>query len=319
MKKGSKILCPIDFSEGSDYAMLCANHLAQYLDAEVHCVHVIDPVPYAQAMEGVYVSTASVDATLSTIEQHTREEFEKRLHKYELMHLQAEGHFLHGKPAQEVVALADELGADYVILTSHGRSGFDAFVSGSTCEKIVRLSHVPVITLKHPEHTLGEDNAKLKFQRIMCPLDFSDFSKNSLDVAVDMCKEFGGTLLLAHAVDTRLEYPMLEPGIGIENSGQREQDALGYLEAIAAEIEDVFVEVKVVTGSPYRELVNVMNDEDVDLVVMTTHGYRGLSHFLLGSNAERLVRLAPCPVLTIHPDQHEKKKVTQEVETSHSK
>ena len=107
MKKGSKILCPIDFSEGSDYAMLCANKLADRLEAEVHCVHVINPAPYSHMMEGVYVSSASVEATVASIEEHTREEFEKRLIKYQLMHIKAKGHFLHGKPAQEVVALAD--------------------------------------------------------------------------------------------------------------------------------------------------------------------------------------------------------------------
>ena len=308
MKKGSKILCPIDFSEGSDHAMLCANELAQLLEAEVHCVHVIDLIPLAYAVHGIYVSSASLDATIASIEEHTREEFEKRLHKYELMHLQAEGHFLHGKPAQEVVGLADELDVDYIMITTHGRSGFDALISGSTCEKIVRLSHVPVITLKHPEHFLDENPPKLQFQRILCPLDFSDFSKKALDVAVDICKEFGGTLILAHAVDTRLEYPMLEPGVGIQDSLNRQEDAQSYLETIAQEIKEVFTEIRVVIGSPYSELVTLMKNEEIDLVVMTTHGHRGLSHLLLGSNAERLVRLAPCPVMTIHPDQESKKK-----------
>ncbi len=317
MRKGSKILCPIDFSEGSDYAMLCANHLAQHLEAEVHCVHVIDPSPYAHMIEGVYVSAGSVKATIESIEKHTQAEFEKRLHKYELMHLQPQGHFLHGKPAQEIVALAEKLNADYIMITTHGRSGFDALVSGSTSIKIVRLSHIPVITLKHPEHSISEEARTLQFQRILCPLDFSDFSKKALDTAVDICQEFGGTLVLAHAVDTRLEYPMLEPGMGIQDSLHREEDARNYLETIAAEIKDVFTEIRVVIGSPYRELVALMKDEDIDLVVMTTHGYRGLSHILLGSNAERLVRLAPCPVLTIHPDQESKKMHNAVEETAH--
>ena len=308
MKKGSKILCPIDFSEGSDYAMLCANHLAQHLEAEVHCVHVIDPGPFSHIMEGVYVSSASVEATIASIEEHTRAEFLKRLHKYELMHLQAKGHFLHGKPAQEIVALADSLNMDYIMLTSHGRSGFDALVSGSNCQKIVRLSNVPVITLKHPEHSIGDSSPTLSFQRVMCPLDFSDFSKKALDVAVDICQEFGGTLVLAHAVDSRLEYPMMEPGVGIQDALHREEDARGYLETIAQEVGDVFTDIRVVTGTPYRELVKLMTTENIDLAVMTTHGYRGLSHLLLGSNAERLVRLSPCPVLTIHPEINKKKK-----------
>jgi nucleotide-binding universal stress UspA family protein len=316
MSSKARILCPVDFSEGSDYAMVYANQLAKVMDAEVHCVHVINPSPYASVMEGVYVSTGSVEATLERIEEHAREVFEKTLKRYELMHLEAHGHFEHGDPAREIVRLADELDASHIVLTTHGRTGFDSWVFGSTCEKVVRLSHVPVITLKHPKGELGIDQGALTFKRVLCPLDFSDFSKKGLDAARDLCKRFDGTLVLAHAVDTRLEYPMLEPGMGIVDSQHWERDAEKYLKDVAESIEDVFTEIRVVSGNPYKALVQLMADEDIDIAVMTTHGYRGLSHLLLGSNAERLVRLAPCPVMTIHPDEDVKKKHNATLEGS---
>jgi len=281
------------------------------MNAELHCVHVIDPTPYSTVMEGVYVSSGSVESSIERIEEHAREIFDETLQRYELMHLQAHGHFIHGDPTREIVKLADNLGVDYIVLTTHGRTGFDSWVFGSTCEKIVRLSHVPVITLKHPDGELGAEETPLTFKRVMCPLDFSEFSKKGLEAARALCKRFQGTLVLAHAVDTRLEYPMLEPGVGVVDSLNREKDAETYLNDIANGIEDVFTEVRVVTGNPYKALVQVMKEEEIDMVVMTTHGYRGLSHILLGSNAERLVRLAPCPVMTIHPDKEAKKKQNQ--------
>jgi nucleotide-binding universal stress UspA family protein len=316
MSHTSKILCPIDFSKGSDYALNYANRLAQITDAEVHCVHVINPAPYGGVMEGVYVSSGSVEASFERIEEHARKNFEKTLHRYELMHLQALGHFIHGDPAKEIVNLADEIQADYIVLTTHGRTGFDSWVFGSTAEKIVRLSHVPVITLKHPEGDLGTDEPPLAFKRVLCPLDFSDFSKQGLETARALCKQFEATLVLAHAVDTRLEYPMLEPGVGMVDSQHWERDAKAYLKDVADGIDDVFTEEVVVTGNPYKALVQVMHDDDIDLVIITTHGYRGLSHILLGSNAERIVRLAPCPVMTIHPDKEAKKKQNLNLEAT---
>jgi nucleotide-binding universal stress UspA family protein len=318
MSHSAKILCPVDFSHGSDYAMNYANSLAKVMDAEVHCAHVINPSSYSSVIEGVYVSSGSAEATAERIEKHVRETFEKPLHRYELLHLQALGHFLHDDPASEVVKLADELKVDYIMLTTHGHTGFDNWVFGSTYEKIVRLSHVPVITLKHPEGELGVDAPALAFKRILCPLEFLDFSKKGLDTARALCKRFGATLVLTHAVDTRFEYPMLEPGIGMQDSLHREDDAKAYLDEIAAEIEDVFTETRIVTGNPYKELVNVMRKEEIDMVVITTHGYRGLTHMLLGSNAERLVRTTPCPVMTIHPHQETKKKQNSELEVKDS-
>ena len=282
---------------------MCSSDLA-----EVHYVHVINPAPYASVMEGMYVSSASVEASAERIEDHVREAFEKTLRRYALTHLQALGHFVHGDPAREIVILADELGADYIVLTTHGRTGFDHLVFGSTCEKAVRLSHMPVITLKHFDSKLGVEKSPIAFKRVLYPLDFSEFSKKTLARAPELCRRFDGTLVLAQAVDTRLEYPMLEPGVGAHDFMHRERDAQVYLDEVAAGIEGVFTEVRVVAGNPYKALVKVMQEEDIDIVVMTTHGYRGLPHVLLGSNAERLARLAPCPVMTIHPDEEVKKK-----------
>jgi len=307
MTQKAKLLCPLDFSHGSEFALFYANKLAETIDAEVHCVHVIDPTPYGTLMEGAYVSSGSVQASIDRIEEHVKEEFNKTLDKYELLHLEAQGHFLHGDPAQEVIKLADELEVEYIVMATHGRTGFDNWVFGSTCEKIVRLSHVPIITLKHPTDECSVKDVHVAFDRILCPLDFSDFSKKALGPATDLCRRFGATLVLAHAVDNRLEYPLLEPGLGMQSMDHFETDANKYLDEIASGIEGITVETLVESGNPYKVLVDIMDNDAIDFVVMTTHGYRGLTHLLLGSNAERLVKLAPCPVLTIHPDKDVKK------------
>jgi len=78
-------------------------------------------------------------------------------------------------------------------------------------------------------------------------------------------------------------------------------ECLDRFARIRAELEGVNVLCRVRKGQPHRSLIEMIEEEDIDFVVMPTHGYQGLSHLLLGSVAERMVRLAPCPILTMRP------------------
>ncbi|MFP6583017.1 MAG: universal stress protein [Candidatus Hydrogenedentota bacterium] len=310
MSNKAKILCPVDFSKDADYAVAYASRLAPIVDAEVHCVHVIDSRSYGSAIEGAYVSAGSTESSIQQIEQHVHEEFHALIKRFELLHFDAQGHFLHGDPSREIIKLADELEAEYIVMATHGRTGFDQWVFGSTCEKVVRLSHVPVLTVRPPEVHWTLEDLSVSFKRVLCPLDFSDFSRAGLETARALCKRFEGTLVLAHAVDTRLEYPVLEPGVVAATDSHFERDAQAYMEKISESLDDVFCEIRVVSGNPHTALVNLIKSDDIDLVVMTTHGHRGLSHMLLGSLADRIVKRSPSPVLTIHPDKDTKRKQT---------
>jgi len=147
----------------------------------------------------------------------------------------------------------------------------------------------------------------LSFDRVLCTLDFSDFAKTGIETATALCKKFDATLVLAHAVDSRLEYPVLEPGVVAGNMDARQRDADDYLKKVAEEVEGVTCETHVTTGNPHVAILNLINEQNIDLVVMTTHGHRGLSHLLLGSITERIVKRSAAPVLTIHPDKNNRR------------
>lgn len=305
-----KILCPVDFSNESDYGVAYAEQYAKLIGAEVHCAHVVDAKAYGASIEGAYLSAGTTDASMQAIEKHIHEEFDKLIKRFELMHFEAKSHFLHGDPAKELIKLADELNVDAIIMATHGRTGLDHIVFGSTAEKVVRLSHVPVITVRPPTEKWNLSDLKIAFKRVLCPLDFSDFAKAGMLRAQELCKQFDATLVLAHAIDTRMEYPVLEPGVVAHDHAAREKDAGDYLNEVANEVEAVPCETKIVAGNPHVALLKLIEEENIDLVVMTTHGYRGLTHLLMGSVTERVVQRAQAPVLTIHPDKDNRRAQT---------
>jgi universal stress protein A len=152
-----------------------------------------------------------------------------------------------------------------------------------------------------------EEDIMMEIRGILAPTDFSDFSKQALQEALELAQTFDAKLLLLHVVEPP-PYPV--EGLGLSPSSL-EVNLLDDLERMAnIELAGVLPEAQrtgvevgrhVVVGTPYRKIVEVAEAERVDLIVMATHGRTGLSHLVMGSVAERIVRTAPCPVLTIRP------------------
>jgi nucleotide-binding universal stress UspA family protein len=142
------------------------------------------------------------------------------------------------------------------------------------------------------------------FRTILVPIDFSDCSRRALEVARSLAKQAGPThLILIHAYFVPIELEALareahEPILEVVS-----QHATGDLERMLAELQDegISAEFAAHRGSPERAIVAAATEKDADLIVMGTHGRTGLAHVLLGSVAERVVRTAPCPVITVKP------------------
>jgi len=145
----------------------------------------------------------------------------------------------------------------------------------------------------------------MEIRHILAPTDFSDFSKQALEYAAAFARTFGARLSLLHVIETPA-FPVegyVPPNLGTTLLADLERGARDELERLLPETEvlpvNVVREVKI--GTPYRTIIETAEEEKVDLIVMATHGRTGLSHLLIGSVAERVVRTAPCPVLTVRP------------------
>lgn len=138
------------------------------------------------------------------------------------------------------------------------------------------------------------------FRKILCAVDFDPNSMAALDMARKVAEQIGGRLVLFHVVPVPI--PVVGQPISLEPFTAAETSAKMRLEKLADEhlgAAAVPYEVIVSSGDPASEIVRVIGDQDVDLTVLATHGRTGLSHLILGSVAERVVRESPRPVLTI--------------------
>jgi universal stress protein A len=146
-----------------------------------------------------------------------------------------------------------------------------------------------------------------RLQTILVPVDFSSFSSKALDYAVAFARQFGATIVLVHVVEP-LVYP--ENYMAVPAVSQDINDSLmkAAEEKLATQREGVDSDrVKVMTrlGRPYVEITDAARELEADLIIIATHGHTGLKHVLLGSTAERVVRHAPCPVLTVRHSEHD--------------
>jgi nucleotide-binding universal stress UspA family protein len=146
-------------------------------------------------------------------------------------------------------------------------------------------------------------------RQILCPTDFSEFSKRALDHALALARWYDARLTVLHAFPHFLpfggEMPYFAPGAALD-AGTRSRliEELGAFAAPAA-AAGVVAETRLVEGDPSERIVEEARQLQADLVVVGTHGRRGFDRLLLGSVAERVVRKAPCPVLTVCRPQEE--------------
>jgi len=141
------------------------------------------------------------------------------------------------------------------------------------------------------------------FYRIVVPTDFSGGSEDAWALAQRIAEAVGSEIVLVHVFVEPPSYG--EASLPVESAWQVIESARKWVEqelekwAGAAKEKGISVRTFVRTGSPYQGIVDLATDERADLVVMGTHGRSGMSRILLGSVADRVIRLAPCPVLTV--------------------
>ncbi|MCX5803779.1 MAG: universal stress protein [Proteobacteria bacterium] len=142
------------------------------------------------------------------------------------------------------------------------------------------------------------------FKKIVCPIDFSEFTDEILKYAVNITKKFNAELHLIHIIPNLNYFTPYESFLTPENLVAIEKNIEKEVEKDFEKVtKDIDMPLKkiVKTGVTFVEIIDYIKEEDIDLVVMGTHGRSGIEHILIGSVAEKVVRKSPCPVLTIRP------------------
>lgn len=153
--------------------------------------------------------------------------------------------------------------------------------------------------LAYPSH--------LQLKEILVPMDFSEGSEKALKYARKLAGQFGSSVTLLHVIQpmvypAELGYPPTVVDTLDVSVRERIEERLATM---AAGTEPMTVRTLVRTGQPYHEITTAAKELDADLIIISTHGWTGLKHVLMGSTAERVVRHAPCPVLTVRERQRD--------------
>lgn len=139
--------------------------------------------------------------------------------------------------------------------------------------------------------------------KILVPIDFSNYSKNALRFAVNFAKKFDSQIYLVYVVEPVIypsDFSMGQVTFPVADLEMNEKASSELANLAKTEIgTDIQVETIIKTGKPFVEINETAREQDIDLIIIATHGHTGMEHLLFGSTAEKVVRKAPCPVLTI--------------------
>jgi len=292
-----RILFPTDFSSVAEDAFSHAAHIAMQYDAEVHVFNVVTPKEAQDLNPMKYLPLKEVEGRSGmffmppedvTVSTPAAAEGQVRV---------TYGQIESVSPAHAIIEQAKSDDIDLIVMGTHGRRGFDRLLSGSVSEEVVRQAPCPVFTV-----LAGEEPTDGPYvDHVLAPVDLSNQTNLIADYAAELAKVYNAKLSLLHIVE-QAAYPSVY-GVDpmtpeLPNVEARAREAM---EELADRIRPQAPDVRTVVTMGYaaREIVDYVEDHNVDMVVMATHGRTGLSRFVIGSVAEKVVRTAPCPVFTL--------------------
>ena len=289
------VLFPTDFSEGAEPAFPQAVHFAEWHDATLHILNVrtsaqpddLDttrefPVPFS-TMRGWLDRAGHDDANGPSLKN------------VEIEQTQVDS----AAPPEAIVDFVEGQGIDLIVMGTHGRRGLDRVRFGSVTEEVVRTAPAPVLTVQ-----ADAPSSVRTVRRVLTPIDFSDASETALRHAKEIALTQGAEIDLLHVVDK----PMFPSAYGVDSAEVSTEELLDKAEQGLGDLARDIVGhehamVKAVAGHPVEEILNYVEKNDVDLLVIATHGRTGLNRLLIGSVAERVIRQSPIPVFLVKPER----------------
>jgi nucleotide-binding universal stress UspA family protein len=284
-----RILFATDFSTCARHAEQYVTFLANVYGAAVHVVHVLE----------IY-GEMYVPAIL--LEQRQRESAEQLTEVARRLTLPA-GAVTHrpiaGIPSVLICEAAMGDNADLIVLGTRGRTGLEHILLGSTAERVLTMAPCPVLTVREMNGSEGATpTMPMNFERVMVPIDFSDCSLDALEYGVQIVKALSARLTLLHVLEP-VAYGM---DFMLAHATERDQKfAKEQMQTLASRIRTYGISVTetIRGGLPADSIVDLARGSNCGLIIMGTHGRRGVSHLLKGSVAEAVLRRASCPVLAV--------------------
>jgi nucleotide-binding universal stress UspA family protein len=315
----NNVLIPTDFSACADHALTHALEVADRFDAHLHILHVVNE------LDPDWYGIADAQDRAVKLRDQIREEARDRLENLApdteietTVSLQ-----LSFDVADTIYEYVDEREIDLVVMGTHGRQGLDRLMLGNVADKIVRHAPCPVLTVREEVPWAGEEE-NVSFEDVLAPIDFSDHSRAALEASKTFANAYQARLHLLFVAEQRTVPTFSDtgiPGVGVvEMDPEIVSNAEKALKQLNENVEGPEVQSRyhVREGNVSSDIIDFSETHGIDLIVMATRGLTGVSRFLIGSNTERIVRVAPCPVLTIPTEVEDEAETSEAVEAHQS-
>lgn len=287
-----RILCPCDFSASSGRALRQAIRVAQRHGSSLLVLHVIPTGLPASARFSALTNPALLRPGI-------REETEIALRRFVgragRAAVPVDVEVREGRPAEEILKRATALPADLVVIGTQGRGGIEKWVLGSVTERVLRKANAPVLAV--PARGALPAGPAL-FGTIVWATDFSPPAEAALQHAIALAGRDGSRLVLVHVVSHASE---AAPGAPPDAAAELQERARDWLRrAVPPEVRDRCpVEEIVAVGKAHREIARVARETGAGLIAMGAQGADAIDRLVFGSTAHRVLRTAPCSILTV--------------------
>jgi nucleotide-binding universal stress UspA family protein len=296
----SRILVAVDDSEQANAAVTIAARLVREHRGELvlcHCLSLMSPTERSD-VDGTIIDSGRDDASV----KRARAVLDVAAGRALPFGIAALQRIVEGEPATGIIRVAHETACRLIVVGKHQGVGVQQLIIGSTTNAVLRASTLPVLTIGRSVSL--RDGTRRCFERVLVATDGSEASEAAVETAFRLPPEDRETLIfcsvakVAHVNDPKSDAPERdEPALGNRLSARAETIA-GRAQELAL-ARGVAAESRVLDGDPSEALVAAAVREQADLIILGSHGRRGIQRLLLGSVAETVVRAAPLPVLVV--------------------
>jgi nucleotide-binding universal stress UspA family protein len=281
-----EILIPLDGSKEAESVLPYVRNLAPQFNSRVYILGV-----------GIGRKTRRVNRLLEDYVNRIINE----LHVY---NIKAEPVILYGTAAEKILDFTTEKEIDLIIMATHGRSGITRWWMGSVAEKVISEATAPVLLIRSKRRkTKGTVDKLESIHKILAPLDGSDIGEVALPYAEAVAANSRATINLIQIISPpgTVEANLLGGPDWRKFVNAMRDAGESYLKSIAERLsgKDIKVSYEVLTGDPADKIVEYSTAKGANLIAMSTHGRTGLSRWVLGSVADKVLHGARIPILLV--------------------
>lgn len=284
MYKLERILCPTDFSSASVEGIRFASFLAGHSGSNLTLLHVDEhdksPLGYFDKDE------QSINEHREHVSGFAQSKFSEIMQQERLASENTTTLVRTGTAYHEIIDVAENNRYSLVIIATEGLGRSSPHLLGRTVERVVRMCRTPVLTVKPPM-----EKRAWKIETILCPTDFSEYSNFAIPYAISLAKSYHAKIILLHVTDLFVQQPeALLQKFPDPRMYHDDADKIDIEKIVGRDVE------------PENTIVRLAEEYQIDLIVIGTHGGRGMRRVQIGNTVEEVVRRTMTPVLTItHP------------------